>query len=87
MRTIALLTLFVTATPLAADSLSDLRTQLQRYPAKAPFIVTATVQVTSSRQLPLDILPSAGGLFDRTKIRTKWPTTNSVPNTQNAILN
>src|SRR5438105_3088245 len=50
MRRTLLTCLFLVAAPLAADSLSDLRTQLQRYPAKAPFIVTATVQVNGDSQ-------------------------------------
>ena len=39
-----------TAAPIAADSLSDLRTVLQRYPATAPFVVSASVQVNSDSQ-------------------------------------
>jgi hypothetical protein len=48
MKTI--LALLITASPLAADSLSDLRATLQRYPAKAPFIVSASVDVNSDSQ-------------------------------------
>ena len=35
---------------MAADSLSDLRTVLQRYPAKAPFAASASVQVSGDSQ-------------------------------------
>ena len=38
------------AQPLAADVLSDLRAVLQRYPAKAPFIASASVQVSGDSQ-------------------------------------
>jgi hypothetical protein len=54
MRTTAcrliLASLALTAGPIAADSLSDLRAVLQRYPAKAPFVVSATVQVNGDSQ-------------------------------------
>src|SRR6266481_4247663 len=42
--------LFLIAGPVAADSLSDLRTVLQRYPAKSPFAVTASVQASGDSQ-------------------------------------
>src|SRR5437867_156244 len=42
--------LVLTAGPIAADALSDLRSVLQRYPAKAPFVVSASVQVTGDSQ-------------------------------------
>jgi hypothetical protein len=49
MRTTAfgliLACLFLTAAPIEADSLSDLRAVLQRYVAKAPFAASASVQV------------------------------------------
>ncbi len=38
------------ASPTAADSLSDLRTVLQRYPGKAPFVASASVQVSGDSQ-------------------------------------
>jgi hypothetical protein len=54
MRTTAcgliLACLTLTAGPMAADSLSDLRAVLQRYPARAPFVVLATVQVNGDSQ-------------------------------------
>src|SRR5260370_42345049 len=42
--------LFLIAGPVAADSLSDLRTVLQRYPAKSPFAVSASVQASGDSQ-------------------------------------
>jgi len=50
MRSKVLGSLFLIASPLAADSLADLRAVLQRYPAKAPFVVTASVEVNSDSQ-------------------------------------
>jgi len=54
MRTTAcgliLACLILTAGPITADSLSDLRAVLQRYPARAPFVVSATVQVNGDSQ-------------------------------------
>ena len=50
MRRTALASLFLVAPPLAADALSDLRTLLHRYPAKAPFTVSAAVQVNGDSQ-------------------------------------
>src|SRR5713101_6516172 len=54
MRTAAcgwiLACLILTAGPIAADSLSDLRAVLQRYPAKVPVVVSATVQVNGDSQ-------------------------------------
>ncbi len=50
MRRTALACLFLTAPPIAADSLSDLRAVLQRYSAKAPFVVSASVQVNGDSQ-------------------------------------
>src|SRR5438128_4563749 len=54
MRTTAfapiLACLFLAAGPIAADSLSDLRTVLQRYPAKSPFVVSASVRVNGDSQ-------------------------------------
>ncbi len=45
-----LASLTLTAGPIAADSLSDLRAVLQRYPAKVPVVVSATVQVNGDSQ-------------------------------------
>lgn len=45
-----ILACLLTAPPMAADSLSDLRTVLQRYPAKGPFAVSASVQVNGDSQ-------------------------------------
>src|SRR5438552_12544354 len=50
MRTTALASLFLVAPTLAADALSDLRTLLYRYPGKAPFTVSAAVQVNGDSQ-------------------------------------
>ncbi len=50
MTRTALAYLFLIATPLAGDSLSDLRTVLLRYPANAPFAVSASVEVNSDSQ-------------------------------------
>jgi hypothetical protein len=41
---------FLAAVPVAADPLSDLRSVLQRYPAKNPFAVSASVQVNGDSQ-------------------------------------
>src|SRR4029077_14332844 len=50
MSKTALACLFLLAPPVAADSLSDLRAVLQRYPANAPFAATASVQVSGDSQ-------------------------------------
>jgi hypothetical protein len=50
MSKTALACVFLLAPPVAADSLSDLRAVLQRYPAKAPFTATASVQVSGDSQ-------------------------------------
>jgi hypothetical protein len=42
--------LIVTAAPVAADSLSDLRSVLQRYPAKSAFVVAASVRASGDSQ-------------------------------------
>jgi hypothetical protein len=50
MRKMALALGFLVALPVGAGSLSDLRTLLQRYPAKTSFVVTASVQVNGDSQ-------------------------------------
>jgi len=50
MRRTALASLFLVAPSLAADALSDLRTLLQRYPARAPFTASASVRVNGDSQ-------------------------------------
>ena len=54
MRTTAcgliLACLFLTIPPIEADALSDLRVVLQRYPARTPFAVSASVQVNGDSQ-------------------------------------
>src|SRR5690242_17731771 len=50
MSKTALACVFLLAPPVAADSLSDLRAVLQRFPAKAPFAATASVQVSGDSQ-------------------------------------
>src|SRR5712691_4018662 len=50
MRRTVLAFLFLGVSPLAADSVADLRTVLQRYPARVPFAASASVQVSGDSQ-------------------------------------
>lgn len=53
-----LTSLLLAAFPAAGDRLSDLRAVLQRYPAKAPFAVSASIQVNGESE---DVAASRGG--------------------------
>ena len=66
MRKPALAFVFLVAPSLTADALSDLRAVLQRYPARAPFVVSATVQVNGDSQ------GVAGARSGSTNFEVEW---------------
>lgn len=66
MRKPALAFVFLVAPSLTADALSDLRAVLQRYPARAPFVVSATVQVNGDSQ------GMAGARSGSTNFEVEW---------------
>ncbi|MGZ4779953.1 MAG: hypothetical protein ACXV5L_12200, partial [Thermoanaerobaculia bacterium] len=53
-----LTSLLLAAFPAAGDRLSDLRAVLQRYPAKAPFAVSASIQVNGESE---DVVEASRG--------------------------